>query len=95
MKRIVTLFLCLLLCFAAGCGSTTYGENTQPTTQNTTPTESPEEAKVLKIMILGSSRSVNTFQLLYDVFKDQMPEQELVLGIMYYVHACEFYQAGS
>ena len=39
---------------------------------------------MLKIMILGSSRSINTFQLLYDVFKDQMPEQELVLGIMYY-----------
>ena len=38
----------------------------------------------MKIMILGSSRSVNTFQLLYDVFQDQMPDQELVLGIMYY-----------
>ena len=38
----------------------------------------------MKIMILGSSRSVNTFQLLYEVFKDQMPDQELVLGIMYY-----------
>jgi hypothetical protein len=35
-------------------------------------------------MILGSSRSVNTFHMLYEVFKDQMPEQELVLGVMYY-----------
>jgi len=46
--------------------------------------ESPEEAKALKIMILGSSRSVNTFHFLYEAFKDQMPEQELVLGVMYY-----------
>lgn len=38
----------------------------------------------MKILILGSSRSVNTFQLLYEVFRDQMPDQELVLGVMYY-----------
>lgn len=38
----------------------------------------------MKILILGSSRSVNTFQMLYEVFKDQMPEQELVLGVMYH-----------
>lgn len=44
----------------------------------------PEDDGVLKIMILGSSRSVNTFRLLYEVFKDQMPDQEFVFGIMYY-----------
>jgi len=44
----------------------------------------PQDDGILKIMILGSSRSVNTFRLLYEVFKDQMPEQEIVLGIMYY-----------
>ena len=44
----------------------------------------PEDDGVLKIIILGSSRSVNTFQLLYEAFKDQMPDQELELGIMYY-----------
>ena len=84
MKRIFAIILCLLLCFSVGCGNATGGETTHPTQQETAPTESPEEENVLKIMILGSSRSVNTFQLLYDVFKDQMPEQELVLGIMYY-----------
>ena len=84
MKRIVAMLLCLLCCFTAGCAAAPTGETTQATQQETIPTESPEEASVLKIMILGSSRSVNTFQLLYNVFKDQMPEQELVLGIMYY-----------
>lgn len=38
----------------------------------------------MRIMILGSSRSVNTFHLLYEVFKDQMPDTEITLGIMYY-----------
>ena len=83
MKR----FLCLLLvcvftvCLFAGCQST---PDTPETTEAPAPTESPEEAKVLKIMILGSSRSVNAFHFLYQAFKDQMPDQELVLGIMYY-----------
>jgi len=83
IKRFWTFLLCAtLLIGMAGCGN-------QPTElpQDTTvpaPTESEEEAKVLKIMILGSSRSVNTFQLLYEAFKDQMPGQELVLGIMYH-----------
>ena len=38
----------------------------------------------MKIMIIGSSRSVNTFRYLYEVFKDQMPEEEVTLGIMYH-----------
>lgn len=44
----------------------------------------PEDDGVLKILILGSSRSVNTFQLLYQAFKDQLPDQEFVMGVMYY-----------
>ena len=46
--------------------------------------ETPEEAKALRIMIIGSSRSVNTFQHLYLAIKDQMPDQELTLGVVYY-----------
>jgi hypothetical protein len=44
----------------------------------------PEDDGILKIMILGSSRSVNTFQLLYQAFQDQMPDKEFVMGVMYY-----------
>lgn len=46
--------------------------------------QAPEDDGILKIIILGSSRSVNTFQLLYEAFKDQMPDQEFVMGVMYY-----------
>ena len=84
MKRLLSVLLCVML--LAGCGANPSETVTEPSTEPTVPapTESEEEANILKIMILGSSRSVNTFQLLYDVFKDQMPDQELVLGIMYH-----------
>lgn len=84
MKRLLSLFLVFVLAMSvlSGCGSSA----PEPTamTEATQPTESSEEANVLKIMILGSSRSVNAFHFLYQAFKDQMPDQELVLGIMYY-----------
>lgn len=85
MKRIFAFILsALLLMGLLGCAGQPE-TNTAPTeTTQPTPTESAEEAEVLKIMILGSSRSVNTFQLLYEAFRDQLPDQKLVLGIMYY-----------
>lgn len=84
MKRFLSLLLScvLILCVFSGCNKGTAPNETTEATA--APTESPEEAKVLKIMILGSSRSVNTFHFLYQAFQDQMPDQELVLGIMYY-----------
>ena len=89
MKRLVSLLLSAVLVLTLFSACSKQPTNTDPTETTAPatepgPTESPEEAKALKIMILGSSRSVNTFQLLYEVFKDQMPDQELVLGIMYY-----------
>lgn len=83
MKRILALILSfvLLVCVFSGCEK--QPAETEPT-ETQAPTESPEEAKALKIMILGSSRSVNAFHFLYQAFKDQLPDQELVLGIMYY-----------
>ena len=83
MKRFLSLLLIFVLAFSvfSGCNNT---PAPAVTTEATQPTESPEEANVLKIMILGSSRSVNAFHFLYQAFKDQMPDQELVLGIMYY-----------
>lgn len=82
MKRYILciLCLCLLVGIFAGCGN----EAPAQTTATTQATESPEEAEVLKIMILGSSRSVNAFQMLHTAFTDQMPDKKVVLGIMYH-----------
>lgn len=81
MKRIITLLLAVImtLCLLSGC-------NSQPSqqTQATVPTQSPEEEKALKILVIGNSHSNDTFWLLHEVFRDQLPEQELVLGALYY-----------
>lgn len=93
MKRIITALLAaiMLLSLLSGCSSTesqpTETEQTTPTTQAAQaaePTQSPEEEKVLKIIVVGNSHGNDTFWLLHEVFKDQMPEQEVVLGALYY-----------
>lgn len=82
MKKIIAFILSLvmILSLLPACQKAPEA----PETTEPAPTESPEEAAELKIMILGSSRSVNTFQLLWNAFQDQMPEQKVTLGIMYY-----------
>lgn len=42
------------------------------------------EEETLKIMLVGNSGSVDAFQLLYQAFRDQYPDQKIVLGVMYY-----------
>lgn len=81
MKRVFAFILSLIMILSLlpACEKTRETPATKPV-----PTESPEEAEVLKIMILGSSRSINTFQFLWNAFHDQMPEQKVVLGVMYY-----------
>ncbi len=37
-----------------------------------------------KILIIGNSHSVDAFQLLHLAFRDQMPEEKVTLGILYY-----------
>ena len=86
LKKILCFCLCLcaLLPVLTGCANTPTPVQTTTVPTQPKPTESPEEANALRIMILGSSRSVNTFHLLYEVFKDQMPDKEITLGVMYY-----------
>ena len=38
----------------------------------------------MKIMIIGNSHSQDTFWLLHEAFADQMPDLDVVLGVMYY-----------
>ena len=81
MKKIFALFLSLSLALSLfGCGNAAPAE----------PTEAPEatqseaEAKVLKLLVIGNSHSNDAFWQLYEVFKAQAPEQEVVVGILYY-----------
>ena len=82
MKRFFVCMLCVLMLLSMiGCAKTELPDNT---TQAPKATESPEEAKVLKIFTIGNSHSNYATQLLYEVFKAQNPEQEVVIGTMYY-----------
>lgn len=42
------------------------------------------EQETLKIVIVGNSGAVDAYQLLYQAFQDQYPDQKIVLGVMYY-----------
>lgn len=81
MKKIVTLFLCLILVLSMfGCGNAAPEE----TTDAPQPTQSAAEQEVLKLLVIGNSHSNDAFWPLYEVFKAQAPEQEVVIGILYY-----------
>lgn len=86
MKKGFVLMLALALLAMTACGGGAVADTSAATTVETTtePTQTPEEEKALKIMIIGNSHSHDTFWLLHKVFADQMPDQEVVLGVMYY-----------
>ena len=85
MKKGFVLMLALALLGMTACGGEAVADTAVTTVAPVTePTQTPEEEKVLKIMIIGNSHSVDTFNLLQKVFADQQPDQEVVLGIMYY-----------
>ncbi len=69
MKRFLSLFLAMLLLLTVCAGC---GE------------KPVNEDEIKKVLIIGNSHSVDAFWLLPEVYKDQKPDQKLVVGIMYY-----------
>ncbi len=101
-KLIALLLVCLLLAGCAPAADTTPDTTAQDSvatepSEETVPvaTESPEEAQVLKILIIGNSQSSDATMILYDVFKAHKPEQQVVLGHTYYPDASIEVQAGK
>lgn len=101
LKRILALCLvCLLLVGCTAPDADTAPETTQTSTEATTeatapaPTESAEEAAVLKILTIGNSQSSDATMILFDVFKAQNPDQQVVLGHTYYPDASIEEQVG-
>ncbi len=81
MKKLFALLSSLALTLSLfGCGSSAPAE----TTSAPEATQSEAEAKVLKLLVIGNSHSNDAFWQLYEVFKAQAPEQEVVVGILYY-----------
>ena len=84
-RRILSLFLCLLLVMTLACACTNQtGEQTEPT--ETEPTTDPNaplcDGKTLKLLAVTSSFGLNTTQLLYDIAKAEGVE-EVVIGRLY------------
>lgn len=82
LKKTIALSLAVLLACGlfGGCGKT------EPAAETTEPkeTQPAEEAKVMKILTLGSSSSVDACHMLNLVAAREGVEQELVVGTLYY-----------
>ena len=74
----------MLLPVLAGCNNQPQQTQTTGTTGPTEPTESAQEASWLKILVIGNSHSLDTFQFLAEAFRDQLPEQNIVAASLYY-----------
>ena len=85
MKKRIALILAALLALGlfGGCQKAEPATTTEPTSAPT-PTQTPEEAKVLKVLTLGSSSSVDACHMLNMVAAAEGVEQELVIGTLYY-----------
>ncbi len=81
MKKRISLLLVVVMTLSllAGCG----GDQTQDGTANNQPTQSAEEAAVLKVLTIGNSHTVDANQLLYEVFKAENPDQEVLIYHLY------------
>ena len=46
--------------------------------------EETETQKPMNLLIIGNSHSIDAFHFLYDVFQEQQPDREIVLGVLHY-----------
>lgn len=98
MKKAISALLSLILVLSlCACGTPASApETTAAPTETTSPAttgrqESPEEAKVLKVLAIGNSHAVDATHLLQRVFQAEVPDQEILLGVMY-VSGCRIDQ---
>ena len=85
MKKLLCLFMATIsiLTMLAGCTGKQADPTTDPTTAPTEVTQSPEEAAVYKILMIGQSLAQDTVWFLYDVLKAEMPDKEFMVGDVY------------
>lgn len=81
LKKMIAFALAALLILGmlGGCGASEQTPSTEPK-----ETQSEEEKKVLKILTLGSSSSVDACHMLNLVAAREGVEQELIVGTLYY-----------
>lgn len=74
-RRCILLLICITMsvCLLTACRNLTNQEEIKL-----------EGEGPVKLLIIGNSHSIDAFYLLYQVFQDQMPDTELVLGVLHY-----------
>ena len=86
-----SLAVCMLLAVLTACGGETPKE-TEPTVAETTAATEPEqEAKIMKVLTLGSSSSVDSNHMINLVAHAEGFDKELVIGTLYY-SGCKLFQ---
>lgn len=86
MKRLFCLFIAglSLLTGLVGCSSTTTSPGTAlKYDEPTQPTQTPEEAAVFKVLLIGQSLGMDTVWLLQQVLKTEMPDKEFIVADIY------------
>ena len=87
-KKLVSLFLCFLMVLGtfAACAKEPTTVQNAPASTETTPTEPPEEAKILKFLTLGSSSSVDANHMLNLILGTEGvgDYEEVIVGTLYY-----------
>ena len=81
MKRFLAIFLSLVMLLSVFTACGTNGANK---TETTAVTEPEEEAKVMKVLTLGSSSSVDSNHMINLVANAEGFDGELVIGTLYY-----------
>jgi len=92
MKQLLSLLLSALMLFGCVCGCAGDADPTQTTAADATqesqyvepprPTETDDG--VLRIFTIGNSHTNDCNQLLYEVFRAEAPQQQVMIGYLYY-----------
>lgn len=85
MKKWICLCLaCVsLLSMLAGCSEKPQTQDPTVATEDPVPVQSPEEAAVFKVLMIGQSHAQDSVWLLYEVLKAEMPDKEFVVVDLY------------
>ena len=83
LRRAFVFFLALTLTVGLfGCAM--QSQPSETTELPTEPTEKLEDKQMQHILIIGNSHTIDSMQLLYEVFSAHQPDKQFVFGYLYY-----------
>ena len=83
MKKILCMFMVMIFLLTGFAGCTAVPTQEETASTPTEATQSPEEAAVYKVLLIGQSLGQDTVWLLQTVLKTEMPDQEFLVADIY------------